>query len=243
GITSLVSRARAMPALLIRMSIVPNAAIKSANILPTAALLDTSATNGRATPPARSISVATFCADSGLMSLTPTFAPSRANVSPISRPRPEPPPVISTTLSLSFIAPLLLAFLELSLPVQAPRLGAGRLRFRHHALLLIKHAEVGVRQDVFRFIRDIFFRQLDRRIEISLGLVAHRHSVDRIGVLRIDLERLFVQLDRFVELIVGVCVDRFVVQFFFVGHFGPPVNPRAARCGSADFAHIHPLIY
>src|ERR1035437_7986647 len=215
-----------MPALLIRMSIVPNAAIKSANILPTAALLDTSATNGRATPPARSISVATFCADSGLMSLTPTFAPSRANVSPISRPRPEPPPVISTTLSLSFIAPLLLAFLELSLPVQAPRLGAGRLRFRHHALLLIKHAEVGVRQDVFRFIRDIFFRQLDRRIEISLGLVAHSHSVDR-----------------FVELIVGVCVDRFVVQFFFVGHFGPPVNPRAARCGSADFAHIHPLIY
>src|ERR1035437_3702203 len=207
-----------MPALLIRMSIVPNAAIKSANILPTAALLDTSATNGRATPPARSISVTTFCADSGLMSLTPTFAPSRANVSPISRPSPEPAPVISTTLSLSFIAPLLLAFLELSLPVQAPRLGAGRLRFRHHALLLIKHAEVGVRQDVFRFIRYIFFRQ-------------------------VDLERLFVQLDRFVELIVGVCVDRFVVQFFFVGHFGPPVNPRAARCGSADFAHIHPLIY
>ena len=49
-----------MPALLIRMSIVPNAAMNSANILLTAALLDTSATNGRAFPPARSISVTTF---------------------------------------------------------------------------------------------------------------------------------------------------------------------------------------
>src|ERR1700719_2549474 len=205
------SLARAMPALLIRMSIVPNAAMNSANILPTAALLDTSATNGRAVPPVRSISVATLAADSGLMSLIPTFAPSRANVSPISRPSPDPPPVISTTWSLSFIDALLLPFLELPLPIEPPRLCARRLRLGHHSLLLIEHAEVGVRENVFRLLRDIFFRQLDRRIEIPLRLVAHRHRVDRIDVLRIDLERLFVQLDRFVELVVGVCVNRLVV--------------------------------
>src|ERR1700677_2629071 len=168
------------------ISIVPNAAINSANILTTAALLDTSATNDRALPPARSISVTTFCADSGLMSLTPIFAPSRANVSPISRPSPDPPPVISTTLSLSFIDALLLPFLELSPPIEPPRLGAGRFRLVDHALLLIKHAEVGVRQDVFGLLRDIFLRQFDRRVEIALRLVAHRHSVDRIDVLRID---------------------------------------------------------
>src|SRR5271156_2651456 len=162
------SLARAIPALLIRTSIVPNAAMNSANIFLTAALLDTSATNGCAFPPARSISVATFCADSGLMSLTPIFAPSPANVRPISRPSPDPPPVISTTLSLSFIDALLLAFLELPLPIEPPRLSAGRLRFRHHSFLLIKHAEVGVRQDVVRLLRDIFLRQLNRGVEVSL---------------------------------------------------------------------------
>src|SRR5208282_6610958 len=193
-----------MPALLIRMSIVPNAAMKSANILPTAALLDTSATNGRALPPARSISVTTFCADSGRMSLTPIFAPSRANVSPISRPSPDPPPVISTTLSLSFIDALLHPFLELPFPIEPPRLGAGRLRLGHHALLLIEHAEVGVRQDVFGLLRDIFLGQFDRRVEIALRLVAHRHPMDRIDVFRIEFERPLVQLDCFVELVVGV---------------------------------------
>src|SRR5271156_3289682 len=150
------------------MSIVPNAAMNSANIFATAALLDTSATNGRALPPARSISVTTFCADSGLMSLTPIFAPSRANVSPISRPSPDPPPVISTTLSLSFIDALLFPFLELPLPIEPPRLCAGGLRFGHHSLLLIKHAEVGVRQDVVRLLSDIFLRQLNRGVEVSL---------------------------------------------------------------------------
>src|SRR5579863_4292070 len=160
------SLARAIPALFIRMSIVPNAEINSANIFATAALLDTSATNGRALPPARSISVTTFCADSGLMSLTPIFAPSRANVSPISRPSPDPPPVISTTLSLSFIDALLLPFLELPFPLEPPCLCARRFRLRHHPLLLIKHAEIGVREDVFRLLRDILFRQLDRRVEV-----------------------------------------------------------------------------
>src|ERR1700722_12463747 len=205
------SLARAMPALLIRMSIVPNATMNSANILATAVLLDTSATNGRAVPPARSISVTTLPADSGLMSLTPTFAPSRENVSPISRPSPDPPPVISTTLSLSFIDALLLPFLELPFPIQPPRLGARRLRLRHHPLLLIEHAEVGVGEDVFRLLRDIFFRQFDRSVEVPLRLVAHRHPVDRIDVFRIDLERLLIQLNRFVELVVGVCVNRLVI--------------------------------
>src|SRR5579862_85467 len=205
------SLARAMPALLIRMSIVPNAAMNSANIFTTAALLETSATNGRAVPPSRAISVTTLPADSGLISLTPTFAPSRENVSPISRPSPDPPPVISTTLSLSFIDILFLAFLELSLPIESPRFGASRLRLRHHALLLIEHTEVGVRQDVFRLLRNIFFRQLDRRVEIALRLVAHSHPVDRIDVFRIDLECLLVQLDRLIELVVGVCVNRLIV--------------------------------
>src|SRR5258708_5020238 len=224
------SLARAIPALLIRISIVPNAATKSANILRTAALLDTSATNGRAVPPARSISVTTFCADSGLISLTPTFAPSRANVSPISRPSPDPPPVISTTLSLSFIDALFLAFLELPLPIEPPRLCASRFRLRHHALLLVKHAEICVREDVFWLLSDILFRQLDRRVEVALRLVTHRHPVDRIDVLRIDFERLFVQLDRLVELVVGVSVNRVVVQLFLIRHFSPQMR-------------AHPLIY
>src|SRR5271170_5203279 len=211
------------------MSIVPNAAMNSANILATAALLDTSATNGRAVPPARSISVTTLSADSGRMSLTPTFAPSRANVSPISRPSPDPPPVISTTLSFSFIDALFLAFLELPLPIESPRLCARRFRLRHHPLLLIEHAEVGVREDVLRLLRDILLRQFDRRIEIPLRLIAHRHPMDRIDVFRIDLERLFVQLDRFVELVVGVGVDRFVVELFLVRHISPRM-------------HAHPLI-
>src|SRR5260370_14638579 len=174
------SLARPIPALFIRMSIVPNAEINSANIFATAALLDTSATNGRALPPARSISVTTFCADSGLISLTPTFAPSRANVSPISRPSPDPPPVISTTLSLSFIDALFLPFLELTLPIESPRLRASRFRFRHHALLLLKHAEISVREDVFRLLRDILFRQFDRRAEGPPLLASHHHPVARI---------------------------------------------------------------
>src|SRR5215469_7201220 len=210
-----------MPALLIRISIVPNAAMKSANILATAALFDTSATKDLALPPARSISVTTFCADSGLMSLTPTFAPSRAKVSPISRPSPEPPPVISTILSLSFIAALFLAFLELPLPVQSPGLGPRRFRLGHHALLHIEHAQVSVCENVFRLLRDIFLRQLDRGVEIALRLVAHDHSVRRVGVLRIDRERLLVQLDRFVEFVVGERVDPLVVEFFLVGHSSP----------------------
>src|SRR5215472_8496528 len=168
-----------MPALLIRMSIVPNAATKSANILATAALFDTSATKDLALPPARSISVTTFCADSGLMSLTPTFAPSRAKVSPISRPSPEP-----------------------------PRVGPRRFRLRHHALLHIEHAQICMCENIFGLLRDIFLRQLDRGVEVALGLVAHDHSVRRVGVLRIDRERLLVQLDRFVEFVVGECVDR-----------------------------------
>src|SRR5882757_9136141 len=191
--TSLESRVRPIPALLIRMSIVPNAATKSVNIFLTAALFETSATNDRALPPARSISVTTLLADSGLMSLTPIFAPSRANVSPISRPSPEPPPVISTTLSLSFIATsLLLAFLELPFPIEPARFGTSRLGFLYHALLLIEHAEIRKRQDVFRRLLDKLFRQLDSRVEIALGLVAHRHPVDRVDILRIDLARLLI---------------------------------------------------
>src|SRR5229473_3915595 len=191
--TSLESRVRPMPALLISMSIVPNAATKSVNIFLTAALLETSATNDRALPPVRSISVTTLLADSGLMSLTPIFAPSRANVSPISRPSPEPPPVISTTLSFSFIATSsLLAFLELPFPIEPARFSTGRLGFLYHALLLIKHAEVGESQDVFGRLLDKLFRELNRRIEIALGLVAHRHPVDRVDIPRIDLERLHV---------------------------------------------------
>src|SRR6266404_8203930 len=191
GTTSLESRVRPMPALLISMSIVPNAAMKSVNIFLTAALLDTSATNGRALPPARSISVTTLLADSGLISLTPIFAPSRANVSPISRPSPDPPPVINTTLSFSFIATsLLLAFLELPFPIEPTRFGTGRLGFLYHAFLLIEHAEVGECEDVFRRLLDKLFRELDGRVEIAFGLVAHRHSVNRIDIFRIDLERL-----------------------------------------------------
>src|SRR6266481_9160319 len=160
GMTSLESCVLPIPALLISMSIVPNAATKSVNIFLTAALLETSATKDRALPPARSISVTTLLADSGLISLTPTFAPSRANVSPISRPSPEPPPVISTTLSLSFIATLfstyffpslkgkglLFAFLELPLPIEPARFRTGRLGFLYHAFLLIEHAEIGERE-------------------------------------------------------------------------------------------------
>src|ERR1700733_5708787 len=139
--------------------------MKSANIFFTAALFETSATNAFAPlPPARSISVTTFCADSGRTSLIPTLAPSRAKVRPVSRPNPEPPPVMSTTLSLSFIFVSLYSatlhasftrascfrfrFPQLPLPVEPPRLRARRLRFLYHALLLIEHAQVGEGENV-----------------------------------------------------------------------------------------------
>src|SRR5580658_8493290 len=227
-----------MPALLTRTSMVPKAAMKSANIFFTAALLETSATKGRALPPARSISVTTLCADSGRTSLTPIFAPSRAKVSPISRPSPEPPPVIKTILFLSFIdsspsnvfgrarrradggagSGFGFSFLELAFPVQAARLGSGSLRFGDHPFLLVEHAEVSPRQDVFLVALDMLAGQRDRTVEIALGLVAHGEAVDRIDVIWVNHERLLIDSDRLVVLVVGEQIDRLVVKFFLVGH-------------------------
>ncbi len=50
-------------------------------------------------PPAASTSLATACARPGTTSLVSTVAPSAANISAPSRPRPEPEPVMTTTLS------------------------------------------------------------------------------------------------------------------------------------------------
>src|ERR1700691_5312251 len=167
-----------MPALLTRTSMVPNVVMNSANIFLTAPLSETSATSRTARPPARSSSVTTFCAASERKSLTPTLAPSRANTSAISRPSPEPAPVISTAWSLSFTATSAPpqsfprhALLELGLPVQPPRLRTRFLCFLFHPLFLIEHAQVGEREDVLGLLRDILSGQLDRGVEVALGLV------------------------------------------------------------------------
>src|SRR5579871_4830385 len=195
--------------------------MKSANIFFTAALFETSATNAFAPlPPARSISVTTFCADSVRMSLIPTLAPSRAKVSPVSRPSPEPPPVISTTLSLSFTpaSRFRFPFFQLALPVESTRLGACRLRFLYHALLLIEHAQVGEGENVLGLVLDVFVGDRDGGIQISLGLVTKGQALGGIGKLRVYFERLFVELDRIIEFVVGEKVYCLVAEIFFVGH-------------------------
>src|ERR1700722_3100035 len=232
-----VSRVRAMPALLTRTSMVPNAAMKSANIFFTAALLETSATKGRATPPARSISVATFCGDSGRTSLTPTFAPSRANSRPISRPRPEPPPVTNTILSFNRIvrphyrlgagvlhfsggappAPLMctalfLGLSELALPVEPAGFRACGFGFLYHALLLVEHAQVCKPKEIFGLDLHVTLRHFDGGIEIAFGLMAHREAGEGIAASRIEFERLPAKRDGVIVITVGVLIDRFVAQ-------------------------------
>src|SRR5271168_2396197 len=61
----------------------------------------TSASIPVAVPPAASTSLATVCARPGTTSLVNTVAPSAENSSALSRPSPEPDPVITTTLSAS----------------------------------------------------------------------------------------------------------------------------------------------
>ena len=92
-----------MPALFTRMSSVPISRSIVANIAFTWALSATSAWIAR--PPPGPFIAATVCAAvSRCSSLTTTCAPSSAKSSEIARPSPEPPPVTSATLSLSFIA-------------------------------------------------------------------------------------------------------------------------------------------
>ena len=110
------------------------------------------------------------------------------------------------------------AFLELALPIQAPRFGTRLLGFLYHSFLLVEHAQVGEREDVVGLLRDIFFSQLDRGIEVALGLVTHHQPVHSIGVARILLERARIQFDRLVVLIVGVKIDRRVVKLLLVRH-------------------------
>src|SRR5580698_6091658 len=256
-----VSRVRAMPAWLTRTSIVPKAAMKSANILRTAALLETSATKGRATPPARSISVTTFCADSVRTSLTPTLAPSRANSRPISRPSPEPPPVTSTILSFKRIesvpspifagsrpvwsalqvaaAPLLrgafgLGLFELTFPVEAASFGAGGFGFFYHALLLVEHAEVGKAEEIFGFHFDVAFGDFDGGVEIALRLMAHGEAGERVAAARVEFQGLVVERDRIVVIAVGVVIDGFVAQFLGLHLWIFVIGHRIPRAGSAE---------
>ena len=82
----------------------PNSRSIVANIALTCALSATSAWMAR--PPAGPFIDDTVCsAASRRTSFTTTCAPSSAKSSAIARPSPEPPPVTSATLSLSFIGP------------------------------------------------------------------------------------------------------------------------------------------
>src|SRR5271156_3318036 len=82
----------------------------------------TSASIPVAVPPAASTSLATVCARPATTSLVNTVAPSTENSSALSRPRPEPDPVITTTLSES-LSGLCAEFI--SVISALPRGGAG----------------------------------------------------------------------------------------------------------------------
>src|SRR5919106_449367 len=96
---------RAIPTLLTRTSIRPNAAMHASTMALTLSALATSAAWVAHTPPSPSmISLVSFAA-SGSRSIPNTLAPSRANSTAVALPLPqpgpiEPAPVISATLSL-----------------------------------------------------------------------------------------------------------------------------------------------
>ena len=92
------SRGSMIPALCTLTSSLPCAERTSANMRSTDASSDTSPATNCAPSPS---SAAVRSPASSSMSLITTDAPSRANSSAISRPRPDPAPVISATLFAS----------------------------------------------------------------------------------------------------------------------------------------------
>ena len=111
---------RSMPALLIRISTVPNADTASSIIDCAPSIVATEALFAIAVPPAWVISSTTTSAMSldptpsplPPRSLTTTFAPRRANSNECAFPRPPPAPVTMTTLSSNSLIYLLLNTLD-----------------------------------------------------------------------------------------------------------------------------------
>src|SRR6478735_7938376 len=103
----------AMPTLLSSTSTRPKSATQAFTMSSTSSLLVTSAWNGSASPPSRVMRFAVSSAAARLMSTQNTFAPSRAKVSAVAFPLPQPGPIEP--------APTTTATLSLS------RLGTGRL--------------------------------------------------------------------------------------------------------------------
>src|SRR5713101_207129 len=91
----------AAPALLTRMSILPNVSRVRSTIVLTSAALVTSVFMARTLRPSPLTSPATFSAFSTWMSGIATSAPSRAIASTMPRPIPLPPPVTTATLPSS----------------------------------------------------------------------------------------------------------------------------------------------
>src|SRR5499425_2792877 len=91
----------AAPALLTRMSILPNASRVRSTIVLTSAALVTSVFMATTFRPSPLTSPATFSAFSTWMSGMATSAPSRASASTMPRPMPLPPPVTTATLPAS----------------------------------------------------------------------------------------------------------------------------------------------
>src|SRR5262245_46205313 len=91
----------AAPALLTRMSILPNASRVRSTIVLTSAALVTSVFMATTLRPSPLTSPATFSALSTWMSGIATSAPSRASASTMPRPIPLPPPVTTATLPAS----------------------------------------------------------------------------------------------------------------------------------------------
>src|SRR5205085_1766689 len=94
----------AMPTLLSSTSMRPKAATQAFTIASTSSFLVTSARNGSASPPSPVMMLAVSSAALRLTSTQNTFAPSRANVTAVALPLPQPGPIepAPTTIATLF---------------------------------------------------------------------------------------------------------------------------------------------
>src|SRR5205085_12510076 len=95
----------AMPTLLSSTSMRPKAATQAFTIASTSSFLVTSARNGSASPPSPVMMLAVSSAALRLTSTQNTFAPSRANVTAVALPLPQPGPIepAPTTIATLFL--------------------------------------------------------------------------------------------------------------------------------------------
>src|SRR2546421_12800018 len=126
-----------MPALLKRISTCPNWLRVARTIVSTLELEVTSVSAQAARPPSEVMASATVPAAAPLMSASITAAPSRAKRCPVTSPKPEPPPVIMATFSVSRMICPQLQHEQSPTPCSPSQgCGTGSLSYTTSALLL-----------------------------------------------------------------------------------------------------------